>query len=252
MFPTVNGKEQMNMQQYSVFYEVNSIKFVCKVILFTVLIGFGCHPAFALILFEQPPLDRGIGFFSSVNASNQNLDNFSFSNDVSIRSITWWGYYPDNDLPLSGASFTVRIYGDSGGSPGTVIEHVDATSSALDSPFNTGLITSSQEEINIFRFDLVLTSELNLLAGDYYLAVMNDPNKTSFDENFDWSWSSAVSGDALRWLGSDGITWFSANPHDLAFQFNGVTGGSVSNASSLLLVLVGAISACIFSLRRKC
>ena len=163
-------------------------KILCS-LLFVGVIGASLN-ANAVVLHSDAPPDT-IGVISEVPFF-LNADNFSLSADSSIDKISWWGGYFD---PFTGGysdgtaltdSFTVNILDDSAGAPGAVINDISAS----------GVVTRNTYDSvnNIYGYDLVLNSALDLSAGNYYLSVMN------FEfSGWDWMFSQDLSD--TSWYG---------------------------------------------------
>lgn len=231
---------------------------VIKCWLALVVINFlNINIAYSLPVYEQPPLGNGEAVGSSVSESQYRAENFTLVADTSIASISWWGVYVENELPPN-AAFTVQLYGSVAGSPGALIQNIDANVSALDTPSNTGLVATS-EVLSIFQFDLSFASPIQLSFGEYFIAIMNDVVVPGREGEFDWKWLESNVGDGSHWSSPSGSAWQQIGAGaaagvpsgNLAFSVHAkAPTGVLSSSATIWLALLGLISA--YSARKSC
>jgi hypothetical protein len=188
----------------------------------------------AAVLYEQPPVDHGIGYFANSNTPQQIADDFTLGGSVSLQSITWWGGY-DGNIDAGDDDFLVRLYSGISGTGTLLQEYTSApfirtTTSLLDGAGNS-----------VYQYDFDLAAPLSLSGGSYYLFVENLGSS-------DWFWLTGSAGNAQLWgRGDDSNTWtgYSGN---LAFRLNGTPTRAVPEPGSLALLLVAGAG---FGLARR-
>ncbi len=175
---------------------------------------------------EQAPLDGGDGSLSLGPAGIQiAADNFQFSNDVQLTSISWWGSY-DPNAPV-GESFSVRIFEDNGsGNP--------AVNFLLETTF-TGTGDSSAGFVDLFGgtvFQYNANVNQSLQGGvDYYLSIFNNDNQQ------DWFWLASAVGSNEGWSrAADGDAWnFDVNALNMSFR---LSTANVPEPATLFLIML--------------
>ena len=212
--------------------------FSFKGVLTGLLLGSLSLGANALVMqeFEQAPAADGYGNLSDYYPGAQVADNFQFSNDVTLKQITWWGSYDGS--PFSTELFTVRIFADNGaGSP--------ETSALFETNFSGsggsagGLVDAFGA--SVFSYDVAVSWALTG-GQDYYLSVFNNDDPVDpADPANDWYWLESAVGDTTGWSRiADVDSWSDFNPDDVNMSFHltaePVVTGNVPEPSPLVLV----------------
>ncbi len=184
--------------------------FSIKGVLTGLLFGSLSLGANALIMqvVEQAPLDVGDGSFSVGPAGAQIADNFQFSDNVTLKNISWWGSY-DPGVPNT-ESFTVRIFAnDVAGSPQTSSLFETSFSGSGDGSDGLGDLFGA----DVFRYDVAVSWALSG-GQNYYLSVFNN------DDTNDWYWLESSVGDTTGWARSADVDpWTADNPDNLNMSF---------------------------------
>ena len=202
-------------------------------------------PAAADLLYEQTPQNGGAGFLSAIDLGSQSADNFILSVLSSLESITWWGR---PDVAPGDEIFTIRIFGDSGGSPDSnpIFERtgVPIGGQTPATPIKDNL----DNDVLEYTYDLSATP-LALQPGvAYYVAVATQ------GDVFNWFWQQSGTGDGSNWCRqADGDPWtLDANicgEGDLAFRIEGTFERNVPEPGTLSLLGLGALG--LGALRRR-
>lgn len=179
-----------------------------------VILGSGDTTLSATVLYSQPWDGLNNAFnsqdFGSGNATSV-FDNFVLASGGSISGISWWGLYscnpPSSCSPPSSntiTDFTVAIYGDAGGTPGSVLQSWSVLGNAGETP------VASVDGYEVYLY----SASVNFVAApgtQYWLLIRADllwpPS---------WGWMEGSGGDSISYVDSYG-TW-SENPNDLAFM----------------------------------
>ena len=160
-------------------------------------------------------------------------DNFTLDQSYQITDAHWWGgsenfQYPD----LTNISdFTVTIYEDSSGLPGSVV-HSEVFATAATNPVDTGELTSMGSIL--FYHSVDFTSPVSLSGGtQYWFSVSADLIDYNLD---DWRWSnSGPGGVALDWdINGQWEDWSFAS-EDVAFEL------TIPEPASLVLLAVATL-----------
>lgn len=120
----------------------------------------------------------------------ESASNFALGADNILADIHWWGGYGISSFAHSADNFTVYIYNDSGGSPGTVAHTIP-----VGAPTRTDTGVNLFLSIDIFAYEYDLPIPIALTAGTtYWLSILND---TTGDPGGEWLWatSNGLSGD---------------------------------------------------------
>lgn len=123
------------------------------------------------------------GGFGSDGSVFSVADDFQFAEGTSISGLNWWGGYFN---PPSGTDpFTVRLYADDGGRPGTLLQQFVFDSVAKES---TGQFVNGGPRLYPeFRYSAVLGKPFLAEAGaTYWLSIINPPRDT-------WLWEASAS-----------------------------------------------------------
>jgi hypothetical protein len=192
-------------------------------------------PLQADILFSQPVINGGVALASDFARAQQEADNFALSQSASVQTIQWWGAYANNDMPTD--NFTLRFFADTAGNPAQTpfvnVSLAGVTRTATNLLDNLG--------DTIYAYQATLPSSV-LIDGatTYYLSVVNNTG--------DWDWVG--SGPGTHWARPDDASaWtVSSNATDFAFELSGT---SVPEPSTLLLLAIGTVGTIGWACRRK-
>ena len=170
-------------------------------------------------------------------AALESADGFMVNPRVALTTISWWGVY-DAGVPAAGDDFSLRIFADNGGSPGSLplAEYIGIPTSRT----STGM--SDVLGAEIFEYSTGVAAGLTLDPGDYYLSVVNAVNRVS--DSLNWFWTQGVGVDGENWRRdtTTSLAWGPADPpsdFDLAFRIEGdsVPGVAVPVLPTLLLMV---------------
>ena len=146
-------------------------------------------------------------------------DNFVLGSSLKVnRIVLWGGYYPGN-TPLAVDDFTVIIYRDNAGVPGTVVYNRDGIVSTERT--DTGVDLFGVDE---YRFTLDLPNPSTLSPGTYWVEIFNDT--TAITDDFFWETGTLDAANGIAgsvWATVvPGANWNIDGSTDLAFQIYGV------------------------------
>lgn len=205
------------------------------------LLAFVTSTASAMVLYEQPPVDGGNGFYAASSVGQQAADDFTLGGAVNLESITWWGGYDGNVEPVpNDDNFLVRLYSDVSGT-GTVLQEFSSVTFS-----RTGTLFFDGAGDAIYRYNFDLTASLVLSSGTYYLFVQNLGTS-------DWLWLEGSSGNGGLWYrGVDSDEW-SSEEGDLALRLEGtqVQVVQIPEPSSLALFGIAGVSMVLAGRRRE-
>lgn len=206
---------------------------------FTAILAFVTSTACAAVLYQQLPLDGGVGYYANPNFPQQLADDFTLGSAVSLESLTWWGGY-DGNVEGNDDDFLVRLYSDVSGT-GTVSQEFNSA------PFTrTGTLLLDGAGNDIYQYDFAFTAPLGLSSGTYYLFVQNLGSS-------DWFWQEGSSGNGDLWFrGDDTEDWSEgAGAGDLALRLEGTRVVQVPEPSSLALLGIAGLSMVLAGRRRQ-
>ncbi|MCC6154891.1 MAG: PEP-CTERM sorting domain-containing protein [Candidatus Hydrogenedentes bacterium] len=193
-------------------------------------------PAGAEVIFDNGDSLHSFGL-PGVDPLFMPADNFVLQNGAStITEIHWWGFYGlDADKIVPTDDFTVYIFADNGGAPGSQLYSFENSVTATATGSNA---------LGIFpEYEYVMSIDpLALTAGTtYWIGIVNDitlPGK-GFVVNPDiWSWStsSVQTGDAHQKFVT---AWLDANV-ELAYELHGP--GVVPEPATMTLLGAGFVA----------
>ena len=166
--------------------------------------------------------DLGNGFTS--------YENFILGGTTTLRSVQWWGiYFPGNTA--SADSFTVSIYANNAGQPGSAVAGPLSVAATRQVTSNTVGGTW-----DLYLYDAVIPDTV-LGAGTYWLSIVNN---TSGADSWYWA-TSASSGDARQNTGALNL--------ELAFNLSD-TASTVPEPSTYLLSAAGLAGIFLAARRR--
>lgn len=181
--------------------------------------------ASAAVLYQQLPLDGGVGYYANSNTPQQLADDFALGGAVSLESISWWGGY-DADLDAGDDDFLVRLYSDVSGT-GTVLHEFSSASFTRSA---TSLLDGAGNAV--YQYDFSLATPVSLSASTYYLFVQNLGTS-------DWFWQGASSGNGDLWYRGDDTEAWAMEVGDLALRLEGTQAQVAPIPEPSLLALLG-------------
>ena len=162
-----------------------------KILVTTIVIGvlmtFSITASAAeIIAYGQPPGHFG-GFLSDGQVMTV-ADEFQFEEAAAITSITWWGGYASEYLPITEVdNFTVQLFADDEGRPGATIQTFEVSNSAARTA--TGdYVNPPDPEAGFegrleYRYSFDLPVQIPVEANTrYWLSIVNVPSSDS------WVW----------------------------------------------------------------
>ncbi len=138
------------------------------------------------IAYEQSP--GHLGGFSTDGQGITVADDFQIDHSTLINNITWWGGYGSTNLPTPPTdNFTIRLFADSGGQPGALIQTFavgnntsrTATGDFVNPPDPNSGFEGRPEFIYSFTLPITFQAEANTR---YWLSIVNIPSLDS------WIW----------------------------------------------------------------
>lgn len=132
----------------------------------------------AAVVYENLP-DYFNAFFSDSggNFPTQAIaDDFNLGSNTSIGAVSVWGVYYPNNVQVD--NFTIKIYSDGGGLPGTLLYS--------GAPASTNSVYTGVDAfgVGVYETSMTLASAFNAAGGtSYWLSVINNTNLGS-----DWGW----------------------------------------------------------------
>lgn len=157
--------------------------------------GFVLSPAIAAaagtIAYEQSPGHFG-GFLSDGQVFAV-ADEFQLGQSQLISEITWWGGYASTNLPApSSDNFTIHLFSDTGGAPGTLLQSFHVGNNALRTA--TGDFVNPPDPFSgfegrpEFKYSFNLPTAVQAAANTrYWLTIINAPSSDS------WVWEVSAS-----------------------------------------------------------
>ena len=194
----------------------------------------------AATVYNQPTDFNGA--FSSQNDTvsfglfAQSFDNFTLGSSTGLTQVDWVGSYfnPSTQGPIT--QWTLQIYSDNGGQPGTLLYQNQVA--------GTGNETFLQiDNVGDPTYSYSMNINFNAAAGtEYWLSVYPD---LAFPPQ--WGWETATGGDGASWQCFQGSCGPLSN--DLAFS---LSGGTTSTPEPGTLVMLGSgILGLAGTIRRK-
>jgi hypothetical protein len=191
-------------------------------ILTVILAGACTAMCSAELLYDLSPYDADLAFaadsvFGQFN--NQRIaETFELATPSSIEALRWWGRSEGsffNDL-RNMESFTVAIFSDSAGLPGTQLASETALTTSI-APVEVGATGSG---IPIWEFNYALSQPLVVESGNYWLSVGSD-NFDPDGDGFYWQAALPKVSDNFAAQVPVGSDWEISGFADLAFQVHG-------------------------------
>lgn len=173
--------------------------------------------------------------------THENAQGFTLASSYKITSIAWSGfYYGNNGIAPATDNFSLEIFGDASGKPGTTpLATVTGNLARVD----TGGTTFPAPSSNIFDFTLTLTSDFVLNAGTYYFDPLdNDPLP------FYWAIQSTTSGTLFT---REAPADWGAGTATATLRIEGVAASTAAVPEPSAIVLFGSLLAGVAVVTRK-
>lgn len=170
------------------------------------------------------------------------FDNFTFSTDAQITSVSWQGIYIGN--PPTGTApgpntfqWDLGFFADSGNAPGAAIYAFSLpAASVTTTQIGSGMFES--QAVNLYAFEAALPLALDVGANtQYWFSPLSRAANFLFSPFFSWSPATAT---------FDGYTFQTDNsgniysrPNDRAFALAGTAMGSVPEPATWGLMILG-------------
>jgi hypothetical protein len=198
------------------------------------------RPAHADTLYSQAPTTAHADLSGS-GVDYVSYDNFTLGANGTVTSVTWYGYYSSSQSQdPAGAYFTIDIFSNSSGAPGTLLS---STTVGGGSPTDTGVSLHPGQDS--YSYSATIDPFSATGGTEYWLSIISTPG-----DLFLWAWQSGSGGDGINFADGTGIgstTFFV--PYDLAFTLSGSTTAIVATPepSPLLLLVTGILVIAAFS-----
>jgi len=146
------------------------------------------EPVFSQRVANPSVTDGGVvsdvdGFFEK---GAQMADNVTLASPATVRSVTWWGYFDDNDVPAGPVSFDVIFYANnvSNNLPnlGSILSSTNVTFSSLT---DTGEQFGGDGPEDIFVFETDVPPTYLSAGTKVWFSVLADSGSTA-DGTFMW------------------------------------------------------------------
>ncbi|MCG3122088.1 MAG: hypothetical protein GIKADHBN_00465 [Phycisphaerales bacterium] len=191
-------------------------------------LSMGAATTQAATLFEQLP-NYVNAYFSdySGNFPDQEMaDNFVLASNNTIGQVGFWGAYYPHNVPSD--NFTVNIYADGGGIPGTLLSSESGTAA---SRVDTG---NDAFGVDVYEYNIVLNSPFAATGGtQYWLSVVNS---TGAGGAGSWAWMTA-GGDFYAAFSLDSTSTWNAFSDGLSMRLGEVIPAPTSLALAGLVGL---------------
>jgi hypothetical protein len=181
----------------------------------------------ASVLLDRSPATTGATLeladgkpWSNLSYSQNFADSFSFG---TAETLSGMDIYTSTVLPSVGMSVTVRLWSDSGGLPGTLLDNLTTTVTAVDS---VGTVPGT-EDVRVHA-DFTLT----LAAGTTYWIGMSGTNAELGQYGLDGP-NAPQDGGMARFIGTT-FSDFASTDGDMAFRLEG-SASTIPEPSSLVL-----------------
>jgi hypothetical protein len=169
---------------------------------------------------DQEDAASGSDWDAFFDRGAQSADNLTLASPAIAQTVTWWGIFGDNDIPVTPVSFDLIFYADASGLPDTnsVLSSTNVTFTTLtDTGQNFGNNFWS-DDVYVFQANLTPTS---LPGGEQiWFSVLADSGSDS-DGVFMWRFDNG--GDLAAWRVDLALALpFTADRADYSFVLEGV------------------------------
>jgi hypothetical protein len=172
----------------------------------------------ATLLFDGStnPTDVNDLGFNDMDYPDQLIaEDFTFSNDALMNSITFLGSYYEADTPETDF-FTLTVYHDLLGLPDSTSVVSEIVLGDLERTY-TGVNFFTGQKLYTYTADF---SALNLLANtNYWITVVND---TSTDSDDDWAWAGDSTNGIYGRSFDSGASWSDTLAGSFSFSIEGI------------------------------
>ena len=203
--------------------------------------------AVPIVFLDQAP-NQVNGLFADASCALCGTGQQSIAENVNITTagpavvvtelVMWGGYYPEN-IPNTTDNFTINIYADNAGTPGTLL----FTASGLEatSRVSTGVVLFGVNEY-MFTFDFSATPINVANTGIYWFEIFNNSVESG---NFFWETGNPDGTHGIVgsvWAtATPGVSWNIDTATDLAVQINGDDNVPVELTSFTAIANVGVV-----------
>jgi hypothetical protein len=197
-----------------------------------------CSTSYASIIWDYSPATTGGEVSADDWINNYNMQSFaeavSFASDTTVGGID---IYSTSSYGYIGESVTVRLWSDSTGQPGTLLNTIVTTITAIDTDGAVGNNNRKHADI----------TPLTLTAGTTYWIGMTGTGENHINQTGLFGVSGG-DGKMAQFNGSDTFSYFTDVTGDMAFRLEDTT-NAVPEPTTMLLLGFGLMG--LAGVRRK-
>lgn len=203
-------------------------------------------PAFAgPIVYTQPPQSPVVSTRASQDQSGlgllfQTFDNFSLAQNAFIEDVLWQGSYFNIAVvngafnpPANATGFGVAFYGDSAGTPGSLLSTYTFSPAGAGQSFVAQQAFNAALGLGIYNYAATLTSPFLAIAGTPYWLSIYAFSPLPSPTEAQWGWNGGTGGNGSSFQIAQGVGG-SVN-FDRAFSLTG-TLTPIPEPTTLLLL----------------
>ncbi len=214
------------------------------------------------LLYNQPAAGDGVcggscwtSTLDSTSSGFQTFDNFQLGTSATVNSATWQGFYwnfaggtnPVSSPPTS--SWTISIWSNNGGVPGTQLFSQNVAESAANPNFITDG-SFQNATVPAYQFTANLSGFVATAGTTYWFSVVS--NQSSLNPLFSWTQGSGGDGSSWQWAITDhALTNSGSVAGDRAFSLTGTPYTPVPLPGTLLQLGLGLATLGLVSRRRS-